>query len=230
MQDVLDHIARLAQGLACAHFSSPPVEPLLLALQYGIPVVPSDGATLWHTNAGRPCLHYDRTEFEPRARFAVAHELLEVLADQGRIDFTVPPELVSHTERIFQHGAAELLMPAPMLADEGAACGWDLAHLQTTFRVSLEALGRKVLQHIEAVLTIVDNGEVVCRAATPGLRAPAQLDPIERHSVEQVHQAWPSLAVHQARGPRFSVQSWAALPERQQIRRVVMLTLPLEWD
>ena len=230
MQDLWDQIAAVARELALAHFEAPPVEPLVLALHYGIPIVPSDGAALWHTDADQPCLHYDRREFPLRARFTVAHELLEILSSQGLIDFAVPAELARQSEALYQHGAAELLLPGPLLAAEGPAADWDLSYLQRAFRVSWEALGRQVLQHLEAVLTIVDNGALYCRLNSPGLRAPTLLDPVERSAVDQVYAAWPCPEPRRAAGPQFRVRAWPAWPERQGVRRVVALTQPREGD
>ena len=230
MDDLWEQMAAVARELALAHFEAPPVEPLVLALHYGIPIVPSDGAALWHTDAEHPCLHYDRGQFPLRARFTAAHELLEMLSALGYLDFAVPRELADRSEALYQHGAAELLMPGPLLVAEGEAGDWDLGQLQRAFRVSWEALGRNVLRHVEAVLTIVDNGAVYCRVSSPGLRTPAALDPAERVAVDRAYAAWPSPGSQAVAGPHLRVRAWPVLPERQGVRRVVVLARPTEGD
>ena len=78
-----------------------------------------------------------------------------------------------------------------------------------------------------ATCTILDNGTVAARLGSDGLAYPRGLTAEERLAAEATYAAWPEPGPHPAQGPGFHCRAWAALPERNGIRRVCLLTFPM---
>ena len=57
-----------------------------------------------------------------------------------------------------------------------------------------------------------------------GINFPPGLEPEKKQAVDTIYDVWPENA-HEA----TDVDAWPALPERNSIRRVCLLTFPLDW-
>lgn len=223
---MLDRIRDLAEGLATAQFDGPPVDVELLAARLGIAVRASGASARWVISGSGPVIFLPRHLPWERSRFILAHEIVEVQCALASPPLPITRDDEPRAERLFQAGAADLLMPREWFAREGAACDWDLAHLRERFQVSWEAAARRVTACIPSVCTIVDNGRISGRVGSPDIRFPRRLDPDEQGAVQAAYEAWPSPTPHSRDGAWFRCVAWPALPEENAIRRVCLLTFP----
>jgi len=229
MDDLLDLIRELAEGLALAHFDGPPVDVVALAERLGIAVEPTVAATRWTLRSSGPVVSLPSDLPPERARFTLAHEIVEIQCALASPPLPIVRDEASRAEWLIQVGASDLLMPREWFEREGSASDWDLAYLRECFDVSWEAAARRVTVCTPATCTILDNQQVTARLGSPDLRFPRSLDPSEREAVNEVYAAWPSPTPQHREGPHFRCTAWPALPERNRIRRVCLLTYPVEW-
>ncbi len=229
MDDLFDRIRELAEGLALAHFARPPVDVTALAEALGIAIEPTVTAPHWVLRGNGPVISLPEDLPPERARFILAHEIVEVQAALVTPPLPIVRDEADRAEWLFQVGASDLLMPREWFESEGTASGWDLAYLRERFDVSWEAAARRVTVCTPAACAILDNGLVTTRLAGAEIRVPRQLDPVEQGAVEAAYAAWPSPTPQEREGPHFRCVAWSALPERNRIRRVCLLTFPMEW-
>jgi hypothetical protein len=229
MDDLSDHIRELAEGLALAHSDGPPVDVAALAAALGIAVEETVTAARWALRSSGPVISLPADLPPERARFILAHEIVEVQCALAVPPLPIVRDEANRAESLFQAGASDLLMPREWFEADGTASGWDLAYLRERFAVSWEAAARRVTVCTAAACTILDNGAISTRLGSPEMRVPRQLDPLEREAVDAVHAAWPSPTPHEREGATFRCVAWPALPERNHIRRVCLLTYPAEW-
>ena len=228
MDELLEGIVELAQRLALEHFDGPPVDPFALAERLGIVLAPSEGPGRWSQRGKAPTIYVPEDVPRERLRFTVAHEVLELEAARLSPPLPLDRGLADRLEWVVQVGASELLMPRQWFAEAGEDAGWDLEELKELFEVSWEAAARRVPVCTRAVATVVDNGKVAVRTGSPDMSYPTGMGPEERQLVEDVYEEWPELEVRHGEGTGFRCSAWAALPERNDIRRVCLLTLPSE--
>ena len=138
-------------------------------------------------------------------------------------------DTANRAEWLFQAGASDLLMPRAWFEREGHATDWDLARLRALFDVSWEAAARRVPVCTPATCTIIDNGRTTARVGSPEVRFPRRLAPAEQEAVQAVYGAWPCATPQHGEGPGLRCDAWPALPERNRVRRVCLLTYPTEW-
>ncbi len=228
MEELIERIRELAEGLALEHFEGPPVEPLLLAERLGITVARGGTAPRWVIEQGRATVHLPRNMPPDRLRFILAHEILEIVAARSSPPLPLVRELAPRAERLFQLGAAELLMPRRWFTEAGWASDWNLAHLRKLFGVSWEAATRRAPACRPAVGTIMDNGRAFARVGSDGLAFPRRPAPEELGAVSAAYQSWPAPEPVRRSTSRFTCVAWPAPPERNRIRRVCLLTYPEE--
>jgi len=229
LDDLSDRIRELAERLALDHFDGPPVDPTALAERLGLVIEESVTAPHWVLRSSGPVISLPADLPPDRARFILAHEVVEVQCALAVPPLEIARDEADRAERMFQAGASDLLMPREWFEAEGTASGWDLAHLRERFEVSWEAAARRVPACTPAACCIVDNGVVTTRLGSPQLSLPRRWDPLEREAVGAAYAAWPSPTPHEREGPHFRCVAWPALPERNRIRRVCLLTYPSEW-
>ncbi len=228
MDDFLTLILELARSLVLERFCTPPVDPYAIAEGLSITIEESEGAPRWNIRRGRATIGLPAGVPAERLRFTVAHEVLEIEVRRRDLLIDIDPGLVEYAERVFQVGAAEMLMPRRWYADLGSRSGWDLAHLREAFDVSWEAAARRVPVCTPSACAIVDNGHLTVRIAGEDMNIPSRLAGEEREAVDGVYDAWPSADPVHASGPGFRCSAWPALPERSSIRRVCLLTFPAD--
>jgi hypothetical protein len=228
MDELIERIRELAEGLASEHFKGPPVDPFALAEGLGVTVVRGGAVPRWVIKQGRATVHLPKDMLPERLRFTLAHEILEVVAAQSSPPLPLVRELAHRAERLFQLGAADLLMPRRWFAEAGRDSGWDLGHLRELFGVSWEAAARRVPVCTPAICTIVDNGRASPRVGSDGLAFPRGPTPEEQEAISAAYDAWPAAEPVRRSAPDFTCVAWPALPERNRIRRVCLLTYPSE--
>lgn len=228
MDDLLTLVLELARSLVLERFSAPPVDPYAIAEGLGITVAESVGAPRWNIRRGRATIGLPVDVPADRLRFTVAHEVLEIEVRRRDLLTDIDPGLAEYAERVFQVGAAEVLMPRRWYADLGARSDWDLAYLREAFDVSWEAAARRIPVCTPSACAIVDNGHVTARVAGEGMNIPSRLADEERGAVDGIYDVWPSADPIHATGPGFHCSAWPALPERSSIRRVCLLTFPAD--
>jgi hypothetical protein len=120
-------------------------------------------------------------------------------------------------------------MPREWFEREGTTCGWDLAYVRERFGVSWEAAARRVPVCTPATCTVIDNGHVSARVGSSDIRFPRRMEPAEQEAADAAYAAWPSPTPQRREGAGFRCEAWPALPERNRIRRVCLLTYPTDW-
>jgi predicted transcriptional regulator len=229
MDDVIERLRELAEGLAFEHFEGPPVDPFLLAERMGVEVVRGGAVARWRVEGeGRSVVHLPRELASDRARFTLAHELVEIAGAKASPPLQVSRDQAPRAEQLFQLGASDLLMPRRWFAEVGEETDWDLAELRDRFQVSWEAAARRVPVCVPAICTVVDNGRTTARAGSEGLSYPRRLAAEEREAIAAAYEGWPAAEPARRRGAGFTCVAWPALPERNAIRRVCLLTYPEE--
>ncbi len=228
MDELFERMRGLAERLAFEYFDGPPVNPAVIAWRRGMRIRPTESVPRWSTDEPTPTIYLPEDLPPERQRFVLAHELLEIEAARASPPFPIIRELADRAEWLFQFGASELLMPRPWFEQAGADSGWDLRHLRELFEVSWEAAARRVPVCTVAICTIMDNGTATARVGSEGLQFPKTLALVEQKAVDAVYQAWPELGPHRRGCDEFRCEAWPALPERGGIRRVCLLTYPLE--
>lgn len=228
MDELVERVRELAETLAFEHFDGPPVSPAVIIWRQGMRILPTDSVPRWSTDGPMPTIYLPENLPRERQRFVLAHELLEIEAATASPPFPMTRELADRAEWLFQLGASELLMPRAWFEQSGAESGWDLRHLRDLFEVSWEAAARRVPVCTPAICTIVDNGSLSARVGSEGLRFPPRLTPGEKEAIDAVYDAWPGPGPQRRDCDEFRCGAWAALPERGGIRRVCLLTYPLE--
>jgi len=228
MDELLERIRDLAAALASEHFEGPPVDPAVIAWRRGIRTFSTDAQARWHNDEDRPAVYLPENLPPERRRFILAHELVELEASRASPPFPLTRELGDRAEWLFQLGASELLMPRPWFEEAGSDSDWDLRHLHELFGVSWEAAARRVPSCTSAICTIVDNETPTVRVGGEGMQFPTKPAPLEQESIDAVYEAWPDPDPQRREGDEFRCEAWAALPERGGIRRVCLLTYPVE--
>jgi hypothetical protein len=229
VDDLFERIRDLAEGLAIAHFDGPPVDVAALAERLGIAIERTAATPRWVIRGKGPVILLTQDLPPERARFILAHEIVEVQCALASPPLPIARDEASRAEWLFQTGASDLLMPCEWFEREGTACGWDLAHLRERFDVSWEAAARRVPVCTPATCTVIDNGHVTARVGSPDIRFPRRLEPTEREATDAAYAAWPSPTPQRREASGFRCEAWPALPERNRIRRVCLLTYPTDW-
>ena len=228
MDELLERICELAGELAFEHFDGPPVDPRLIAERLGISIATTDATAHWVADQGAATIYLPRDGLPERLRFTIAHEILEIQGSRLSPPFPIERELSHRAEWLFQLGASELLMPRRWFEEAGGESGWHLAHLRGLFEVSWEAAARRVPACIPAICTITDNGVITTRVGSQDIQFPRQLAPAEHEAITAAYDAWPSPEPRRRRARAVRCDAWPALPERNSIRRVCLLTYPRE--
>jgi len=228
MDELLEAIVELAQRLSLEHFDGPPVDPFALAERLGIVLAPSEGPARWSRRGKAPTIYVPEGVPRERLRFTVAHEVLELEAARLSPPLPIDRGVADRMEWALQVGASELLMPRKWFTEAGEESGWDLAELRKLFEVSWEAAARRVPVCTRAAATVVDNGKVAVRTGSPDMSYPQSMGPEERQVVDEVYDEWPDPEPRHGEGAGFRCSAWPALPERNDIRRVCLLTFPSE--
>jgi hypothetical protein len=228
MDELLERVRELAERLAFEHFEGPPVNPAIIAWRRGMRIRATESVPHWSNDDRAPTIYLPERLPPERQRFVLAHEVLEIEAARASPPFPMTRELGDRAEWLFQLGASELLMPRPWFEAAGADSGWNLRHLHERFEVSWEAAARRVPICTPAVCTIVDNETVTARVGSQGLQFPRALAPLEQEAVSAVYEAWPEADPQRRGSDEFHCDAWPALPERAGIRRVCLLTYPVE--
>jgi len=226
MEELIERIRELAEGLACEHFGGPPVDPFVLAEHLGTAIVRGGAVPRWVIEQGRATVHLPEDMAPERLRFTLAHEILEVVAAQSSPPLPLVRELAHRAERLFQLGASDLLMPRAWFTEAGRGSDWDLSHLRELFGVSWEAAARRVPVCTPAICTILDNGWVSVRVGSDGLAFPRRPTPEEQATIAAAYDAWPAAEPVRRSAPDLTCVAWPALPERNRVRRVCLLTYP----
>ena len=211
----LDRVA--AEVLAEGRVAGPPVDAFRLAGELKICVVMDDRQPVrarfvrLQGAPGRPARGTILLRPEPRPerrQWAVAHEIGEHLAyrvfEALSIDPRVAPPLARET--VANYLAGRLLVPGTWLADDAAACGWDLLHLKSRYRTaSHELLARRMLDMPPPVIvTIFDQEAIYFRAGNvPGQVPPPA--PAEWDCYRNVHRD--GLPCRRSGGP-LTVRGW----------------------
>jgi len=163
-----------------------------LAQRLGIALEPTVATPRWVLRGSGPVILLPEDLPPERARFILAHEIVEVQAALAVPPLPIVRDEADRAEWLFQVGASDLLMPREWFETEGTASAWDLAELRERFEVSWEAAARRVTVCTAAACTILDNGLVTTRLAGPEIRVPRSLDPAEQEAVETAYAEWPS--------------------------------------
>jgi hypothetical protein len=180
----LDRVA--AEVLAGSRVTAPPVDAFRLAEDLKICVAMDDRQSVrarfvrLRGTRGRPARGTILLRPEPRPerrQWAVAHEIGEHLAHRVFDALAIDPRVAAPQARetVANYLAGRLLVPGAWLADDGAACGWDLLELKALYRTaSHELLARRMLDMPPPVIvTIIDQGEIYFR----GSNVPGQVPP-----------------------------------------------------
>jgi hypothetical protein len=228
MDELIERIRELAEALAFEHFEGPPVDPFVLAERLGYGVLREGIAARWARRGDRVTIHLPADLPPERARFTLAHEILEAAAAATSPPLPLVRELAGRAEQLFQLGASDLLMPRRWFAEAGSASGWGLSTLRELFVVSWEAATRRVPVCTPAIGTIADNGRVAVRVGSDGLAFPRQPAAEEQAAIAAAYGTWPNPEPARRSGPGFTCAAWPALPEQNAIRRVCLLTYPEE--
>jgi hypothetical protein len=141
--------------LARAGFGDEPTDPWLLATCYGKLVLHGSPCRMPHA------IYIDTTLSEFRQRFELAHELGHDA--QARYGYPI------HDEAAASWIAGHLLAPPRPFKRDLATHRWDLRVMREIYRMSWEALARRVADVRSAVITIVDQGRVTARLQSPWL-------------------------------------------------------------
>lgn len=157
-----------------AGISAPPVDPVVIARNLGLEVqshaAPNDGSDvsgcLIRKPGMRPIIGVNREQHENRQRFTVAHEIGHFLLHEGdeihlsraqtfRVNFrdSAAGAAIFTDEKEANFFAAELLMPAKMLAHDIDQCAVDLTadndgtldSLASRYKVSTQALTYRLI-------------------------------------------------------------------------------------
>jgi hypothetical protein len=226
MSDLVSAIRTLAEQLALTCFAGPPVDVRLLAERLGIAIEPTFATPRWTLALGVPTIFLPPDLPPERARFILAHEILELECARAEPPIVPLPDETDRAEGLYQAGASDLLMPQAWFEGAGADTDWDLAELRRRFDVSWEAATRRVPVCAWAVGTIIDNGRVTARVGSPGLHFRRRLEPPELETVNAAYEAWPGSTPTRREADGLRCAAWPALPERNGIRRVCLLTFP----
>jgi hypothetical protein len=238
--DAAERLRELAETLAFTYFTEPPIDPHEIARRRNVEVHLTETSPYWRFSRERPdesesCLRPATVSLpsdlsEDRSRYTLAHEILELEAERASPPLPVHRDCAERGEWLFQAAVSELLMPRAWFEQAGAESDWDLAFLREVFAVSWEAAARRVPICTPSACTIMDNGALTVRAGSPELRVPPRLQPEEREAIEAVYEEWPDAQRKASEGRDFRCAAWAALPERNGIRRVCLLTHLTETD
>jgi len=229
----LDHVA--AEVLAESHITGPPVDAFRLAGDLKICVAMDDRQPVrarfvrLRGTRGRPARGTILLRPEPRPerrQWAVAHEIGEHLAHRVFDVLSIDPRLAAPRARemVANYLAGRLLVPGAWLADDGAACGWDLLRLKARYRTaSHEMLARRMLDmRPPVIVTIFDREAIYFRAGNLPSEVPPPA-PAEWDCYRAVHRDGRPC---QCNGGCLTVRGW---PVHEEGWKREILRTAVEW-
>lgn len=159
----------------------------------------------------------DPNLFPPRMNFRFCHELAHVLL--GHVDAQNPtPEMEHDADEL----ASELLLPSSVF--RLAARRLDLKGLKDEFpHASWEAIGRKLLDVMPAVLTIWDDRKLTRRIGSPDLNFPSKPTRNEKEIADSLFEGMGDHATSRSPRSRITSDAWF-VDEGTGVKRVVMIT------
>ena len=160
-----------------------------------------------------------------RRHWAVAHEIGEANAHRLFEELGVRPAEApaGAREELANLLAGRLLLPQRWLAEQGAACDWDLIALKQVFETaSHEMIARRMLEFSGSmIVTIFDHAEVTFRRATHGSRALPLCD-AERQAQKESHRSGKSRETWQT---DCRIRVWP-IHENDWKREIMRLDMP----
>jgi len=220
-KSVLEEIRDLAADLVeQGGFEQPPICPYSLAARNGILVreeylVNSRSGYAQRVDSLNAWLVTLPSSEPPAERhFQLAQKIIELLlpSKEGR---RIP-------EEVYQEGASELLMPSAMFNEISVRYNYDLGVLKQKFgHVTYEAIGRRVLSQITAILTIVDNAQLTLRLGSAGLIFPKWPTPQEMEAIWTAYDKGRPIV---SDGVELCVKAWPV--NQPDTARVVALSFP----